>query len=505
MKSNYLSGWCLVVAMVCAPVVSNAAQSAAARRPNVIILIADDVSWDDYGCYGNPAARTPNIDALAARGLRFTEAYLTASSCSPSRSSIVTGRYPHNLGRAAELHQPIAANIPWFPALLREAGYYTAIIGKNHMTMDKPGPGDPAQPVAWDLVDAGITPENHGAEAHWVQTLEKRPKDRPFFMWFASFDAHRAWDGDEEWIEANYGPKHRPEEMRVPPFLADEPKTRQDLASHANEVTRFDFFVGQVVKALAAQGELEHTLLLVLADNGRPFPRAKTRLHDSGMKTALVAHWPDGIVSRGVATTSLVSSIDLAPSILEIAGVKAGPSFQGVSLTPIFRDPKAVVRKHAFSEHNWHDYEAHGRAVRSQGFLYLRNNRPALAWQGPADSVASPSHQSLRAWRDAGRLTSEQADVFLRPRPVEELYLTADDPNQMKNLVGDPSFAAVRQRLARLLEQWSDETGDAVPEQLSRDGFDRETGKRLGKGEGYRGTPPGSPRDAIHVNKSGPR
>lgn len=108
----------------------------AESRPNFVICIADDISWDDFGCYGSTCARTPRIDALAASGMKFTEAYLTASSCSPSRSSIITGRYPHNLGRAAELHQPIAASIPWLPAILREQGYYTALIGKNHMSRE---------------------------------------------------------------------------------------------------------------------------------------------------------------------------------------------------------------------------------------------------------------------------------------------------------------------------------------------------------------------------------
>ena len=114
----------------------------AAERPNVVLFIADDVSWNDFGCYGNPAARTPHIDRLAADGLRFDRAYLTASSCSPSRSSIVTGRYPHNNGKAAELHQPISGHLPWFPELLRAAGYYTALSGKNHMrsTAPKQGP-----------------------------------------------------------------------------------------------------------------------------------------------------------------------------------------------------------------------------------------------------------------------------------------------------------------------------------------------------------------------------
>ncbi|MBT6158224.1 MAG: sulfatase-like hydrolase/transferase, partial [Planctomycetaceae bacterium] len=109
----------------------------AAERPNVILFISDDVSWNDHGCYGNKAARTPVIDQLAADGLRFDQAFLTASSCSPSRSSIVTGRYPHNNGKAAELHQPISANLDWFPALLKNAGYYTVLSGKNHMGVGK--------------------------------------------------------------------------------------------------------------------------------------------------------------------------------------------------------------------------------------------------------------------------------------------------------------------------------------------------------------------------------
>jgi N-sulfoglucosamine sulfohydrolase len=260
-------------------------------RPNVVICIADDITWDDFGCYGSRTARTPRIDSLAANGMRFTEAYLTASSCSPSRSSIITGRYPHNLGPAAELHQPIAAHIPWLPAVLRTHGYYTAVIGKNHMTRENAKVGA----ETWDLIDPGVTPDNYGAESKWVQTIQQRPKDKPFFRWFAALDAHRDWDADREWDASRYGPKHRPQDINVPPFLADDAATRGDLASYHNEVTRFDYFVGQVADALAEQGVLNNTLLLVLADNGRPFPRAKTRLHDSGMKTALIAHWPAGI------------------------------------------------------------------------------------------------------------------------------------------------------------------------------------------------------------------
>ncbi|WP_078813686.1 sulfatase family protein [Prosthecobacter debontii] len=479
----------------------------AADRPNMIFIIADDVSWDDLGCYGNTAARTPNLDKLAAHGRRFDEAYLTASSCSPSRSSIITGRYPHNNGRASELHQPIAAHIPWFPRLLREAGYYTALVGKHHMTSDQSAEGEKPQPEPFDLVDPGNEPGNKGGHATWVKTLHERPKDKPFFFWFASLDAHRDWDGDKDWQEGLYGPKHDPATVRVPPFLTDDAATRQDLASYYNEITRLDYFVGKVVAELEKQGALENTLIIMMADNGRAFPRAKTRLHDSGMKTPFITHWPAGIQQPGTPSQSLISAIDVAPTLLELAGVPVAPTMQGVSFAPVFTHPNAEVRKHAFSEHNWHDYSAHGRSVRSEGFLYIRNNRPKEPWQGPADSVRSPSYEQLKVLRDEGKLTPAQADVFLAPRPPEELYRSDADADQLTNLASDPNYASVKVRLAKLLDDWTEQTGDSAPADISRDMFDRETGESLykRKDNSYRGTPPGWDRDASHVNAPGPR
>lgn len=476
----------------------------AAPRPNVLIFIADDVSWNDYGCYGNPDARTPNIDRLAETGMRFTQAVLTASSCSPSRASIITGRYPHNNGKAAELHLPIAAHLPWIPHALKEAGYYTALAGKNHMTPEKPAPGEKALPSPWDEVRGTAVPGNTGGHGHWVDVVQKRPKNQPFFFWFASTDAHRDWDGDKQWKPELYGPRHQPDQVIVPPFLIDDEATRADLASYYNEVTRFDYYIGEVIKELKTQGILDQTLIFVLADNGRPFPRAKTRLHDSGMKTALVAHWPQGIGRSARVCESLVSAIDLAPTILEAAGVSAPPTMQGVSLLPLFENEKRVVRQYAFSEHNWHDYEAHGRAVRSEGFMFLHNARPEQAWQGPADSVRSPSHQSLLQSAAAGTaLTPAQQDVLLAPRPETELYDLVADPDQLNNLAEAPAWQSKRKHLEEILNQWVQVTNDSVPREISKDQFDRRTGKIITKD--YRRTTPGEDRDAAHQNAPGPR
>lgn len=486
----------LTCSVICSVVCS------AAERPNVVLFIGDDINWNDYGCYGNKAARTPRIDALASGGLRFTQAFLTASSCSPSRSSIVTGRYPHNNGPAAELHLPISGHLPWFPALLRESGYYTAIVGKHHMTSTDRGPQS-YRARAFDLVDGSRTKDNSGGHAHWVKTVQERPRDKPFFFWFAAYDAHRGWDGDRQWKPA-YGQMHQPADVRVPPYLSDDAATRRDLASYYNEVTRFDYYIGQVVDELEQQQALDNTLLLVMADNGRPFPRAKTRLHDSGMKTALVASWGRGIQSPGRDCPHLTSVIDLAPTILELAGVEAPATMQGVSLTGVLEGSTESVRKYAFSEHNWHDYEAHGRSVRDGQYLYIRNQRPGQAWQGPADSVRSPSHQRLLQLKRDGQLTPAQADIFVAPRPEVELYDTQEDPWQLNNLAAEPQHQAARKRLAKVLDQWIDATGDSAPANLSQDSFHRETGNSL-KRKDYRGQWPGQDREADKINAPGPR
>ena len=495
-----------------AAALTSAPTAPAADRPSFVVFIADDVSWNDLGAYGNRAARTPNIDRLAAEGLTFTNAFLTASSCSPSRASIMTGRYPHNTGEASELHRPWAAHLPTFPELLAAAGYYTAQAGKYHMSQHEQADGSTRLSRAFEREEKETrVPGNSGGHGHWMSVTRERPRDRPFLLWLAAIDAHRAWDGDEEWDAEAYGPKHDPGSVIVPPFMVDTPSTRADLASYYNEVTRFDHFVGLVVDELEKQGVLDDTVVVVMADNGRPFPRAKTRLHDAGMKTPLVVRWPGGARGRGETRNGLVSAIDLGPTFLDLAGVTPAETMQGVSVAAMLADPEARPRRYAFSEHNWHDYEAHGRSLRdAEGYLYIRNARPRKAWLGPADSVSSPSHHDLLA---APNLTRAQADVLLEPRPAEELYFTPADPEQVRNLVTYPSRAEKLAELRRVMDEWQDVTRDSVPEDFTPDYFDRETGyrdKTTGKPvselrQPEHGDVPGHDRGAEHINEPGPR
>jgi arylsulfatase A-like enzyme len=227
-----------------------------------------------------------------------------------------------------------------------------------------------------------------------------------------------------------------------------------------------------------------------MADNGRPFPRCKTRVYDSGMKTPLIVFWPEGIKSKGLISSSLISSIDLAPSILELAGVNIPEDFQGISFVDVLKNPSVEIRTAVFSEHNWHDYEAHERMIRTKDFLYVLNSRPWLTNCGPADSKSSPTQHALNKLTDEGSLTSAQTDVFVVPRPAEELYDVKNDPHQLINVASLPLYQTELNELRNLLNNWRSNTGDTTPKDLTPDWYDRETGKDL-KTEKRRGTMPG--------------
>jgi arylsulfatase A-like enzyme len=455
-------------------------------RPNIVMIIADDIGYEDTSPYGQMQVQTPVLERLAAEGLRFTNFFLTASSCSPSRCSLIAGRYPHNTG-AAELHTPLPESVAIFPELLKDAGYFTGQAGKWHL--------GPAARRGFDRIyDKG--PEiGDGGEEMWVPLLQQRPRDKPFFLWLASLDAHRPWGSNP------FSGTHSPDAVDVPPYLANAPATKADLARYFDEISRFDAFIGKVETELKRQGVLENTILVVLSDNGRPFPRSKTRLIDSGIKSPLFIKWPQGIGQEGRVSESLLSSIDLAPTFLELAGVPIPDGFQGKSFSAVLKNPGLPFRQVVFAEHNWHDYEAHSRMVRTKDYLYIKNNRPGFSNPGPADSNSSDAFADLKRLREAGSLNPAQVDVFMAPRPAEELYrVTGEDTYQLLNRAIPGEEGGVLEYMRGMLEKWSTETDDTVPRQLTQDWYDKETGNSLDQ-ERIRGDMPGGPEALTTTNK----
>lgn len=453
-----------------------------ADRPNVVLIIADDLGWDDCGPFGNPHVRTPHLDALARGGMRFGRAFTTASSCSPSRSSLITGRYPHNTD-AEELHWPLPPGQVTFVERLRAAGYWTAAAGKWHLgdaartRFDVIREADPAgfqlaagaAAAAPNRLAAGSAGVAQSGCDQWVPVLRDRPRDRPFFLWLAALAPHR----DSE--DGAIAEPHRPEDVVAPPFLPDGPAVRADLARYYDEIGRLDRYVGAVLAELDRQGAAERTLVLFLSDNGRPFPRCKTTLYDAGIRTPLIARWP-GRIAAGSRCDRLVSTVDIGPTILRLAGIEPGPTFQGKDLAPLWRDPAAPVRDLIFAERNWHDYAAHGRAARSERFKSIRNDDAARPLTPPADAVRSPTFVAMRRLHAEGKLTPLQESCFSSPRPAEELYDTTADPDETVNLAGRPEHAPTLARMRQALADWAQATEDALPAQPSPDEFDRATG-----------------------------
>jgi len=458
------------------------------KVPNFIIFIADDVSWNDLGCYGNPDVQTPTIDRLAKQSIRFTNTYLTASSCSPSRNSIMTGRYPHNTG-AAELHTEPPLDMKSLPEVLKENGYFTASSGKFHMGKYIEKGFDMIYRTGEDIGDGG--------ELSWVKTVAERPTDQPFFFWFAALDAHRAWG------ENSFSGTHDPEELTVPFYLVDGPETKKDLAQYYDEIVRFDHYIGQVVSELESQGAMENTMIIIMADNGRPFPHSKTRVNDRGMKTPFLVYWPDKIKESRVSN-SLVSVIDIAPTLLSLAAAKIPASIQGVSFEKLIEQPETTFRNFVFAEHNWHDYEAYERMVRSHQYLYIYNARPNQPQLGPADAVGSPSYAELNALKASNKLNAIQADVFATPRPIEELYHITNDSLQLVNLASHPGYTEDLHKLRETLQLWQTETGDNQPALLTQDWYTKEAGYVKTGMHGVRGEMPGEETGATGINEKGP-
>ncbi|MGI8978947.1 MAG: sulfatase family protein [Pirellulaceae bacterium] len=456
----------------------------AADRPNIVLIIADDLGWEDCRPFGNKQIKTTQLEQLARQGMRFENMILTCSSCSPSRSSLITSRFPHNTG-AEQLHWPLPKEQVTFVEQLRKAGYWTAAAGKWHLGNQVRDRFD----VIHDVGTAGFqlptekgdktkvktvvvaNPNPSGAEA-WVSTLQERPKDKPFFLWLAAVDPHR------DYAEKVILEPHRPDDVTVPPYLPDNAETRKDLALYYDEISRLDDNVGKVLDEITAQGLADDTVVIFMTDNGRPFPRCKTTLYDSGIKSPFIIRWL-GKVRTEATCQSLLSSVDIAPTILEIAGIMPPEQFQGTSFLKVLTEPETRVRTAAFSEHNWHDFEARSRSVRTERFKYIRNEYPDLPNTPPADAVRSLTFQSMRKLRDEGTLKDTQTTCFTKPLPEEELYDIQADPHELKNLAADPKFAAELAELRGALDAWKKQTRDDAPATRTPDEFDRETGQPI--------------------------
>lgn len=427
------------------------------RSRNVLLLISDDQGLD-AGCYGVPI-RTPRIDRLAREGTRFTQGYAAVSSCSPSRAVINTGLYTHQSGMYGLQHdvhhQSLLDGIETLPAMMRRAGYATALVGKKHV-----GP-DAAFPYEEELV-----PERSGirdvrelaiAAASFIRSHD----DRPFFVTIGYSDPHRApvdYGNDRVWPGVKptlYDPRRVP----IPSHLPDLPAVRGDLAEYYESLSRLDAGVGMLLDDLAAMGRADDTLVLFLSDNGRPFPGAKTNLYDPGLHLPLIVRAP------GVAPAvndAMVSWVDIAPTILDWTGVAVptAPPMSGRSLVPILGRGGDPARDAVFASHDFHEINQYYpmRAIRTRTHSYVLNLAHPLDYPIAGDVAGSPSWRAIAA--DPSVRLGHRNQAAYRHRPAEELYDLTRDPEELTSRADAPDFAAIKAQLAERLQAMRQATKD---------------------------------------------
>jgi N-sulfoglucosamine sulfohydrolase len=437
---------------------ASAAQAPAptGTRPNVVVFVGDDLGWRDTGAYGNAAIHTPNIDRLAQSGLRVEYAFGTSPQCSPSRISMLTGKYPHSTG-AEDLHMPLPATERILPSYLQTLGYFTGHMAKTHY-----GPNGERQ-FQW------YSPETAEAFPSFLDSAGTRP----FFLWVGFHEPHRPYR------QGAVSNPHSPAEVAVPPHLVDTPETRADLALYYDAIARMDAAIGRMLAELDRRKLRDKTVVVFLSDNGAPFPREKGTLYDSGTRTPLIFSWPRVIPAGATYERGLVSTVDLAPTILDLAGARPAQAMQGRSFRGLLTAPTSYAGPaYVFSERNWHDCDEHQRSVRTRRFKLIRTDAyNALPLCTAADIGASPSFLALRAAGKAGRLTAAQQRLFEAPRARVELYDVTADPWELRNVADDPAHAGEVRELAAVLQDWIEKSGDFPANYRVRDdNTDRITG-----------------------------
>lgn len=419
-------------------------------RPNILWITCEDTS-PYLGCYGDPFAVTPNLDRLAGQSLRYTNAFSTAPVCSPARSCLVTGVYATSLGtQNLRSDVRIPRQVEPFPKRLRVAGYYCSNNFKEDYNFK--------DPTIWD--DSSTT-------AHW----RNRVGGVPFFSVFNIMCTHQgqANGSDEEFFQ-KYSSKlkasesHNPQTLSLPPFYPDTPAVRETWARYYDLITTMDKQVGELLGQLEADGLAQNTIVFFFADHGLGLPRFKRTLYDTGLRVPLIVRVPPRYQhlappAGGGQTGQLVSFVDFAPTVLNLAGVPIPPHMQG---QPFLGQAPAAPREYIFATHSRVD-EAYdmSRCVRDKRYKYIHNFMPHLPYVQPSDYCDQAEiMQELRRVAKEGGMAGLEKSFWEPTKPVEELYDTLLDPIEAKNLADSPEHRPILNRLRKRLWDWMAETKD---------------------------------------------
>ncbi len=429
------------------------------RRPLNIVWISCEDTSPTYGCYGDSLARTPNLDRFASEGARYDNAYSVYPVCAPSRSSIITGMYPASIGshhmRSFAVPPP---EVRCFPEYLRSAGYYCTNNSKTDYNFN----GASASPLsAWD---------ESSNQAHW---RNRERKDQPFFSVFNITTTHESQIRDPNPATqkkvAALTERADPANVRVPPYYPDTPIVRRDLANYYDIVSAMDRECADLLKQLDDDGLRDTTVVFHWGDHGWGMPRGKRWLYDSGTRVPLMIRWP-GVIQPGSTVDDLVCLMDLGPTVLSLAGVPVPRHMHGV---PFLGDQKSKPRDFIYMARDRMDetYDMM-RSVRDKRFRYTRNyqpHKPYVQFVGYMEEM--PTMKEMRRVNKAANGAGPQGPTvkdmpegmkpfFAPEKPLEELYDTKADPNEIRNLAADPAHRATLERFRAVHLKFMKDTKD---------------------------------------------
>ncbi len=443
-------------------------------RPNILLIMSDDHSAEFTGCYGNPVIRTPNLDRFAAQGARLTSMFTAAPQCVPSRVAFLTGKSPVAV-RMGRFSAPLPADVRTLVDYLKEAGYFTGVCGRNYhldgfrggVTTFQPGEereGRVSGPIYrkynLETFRRRVDYADISAPADTLKRVneffDRKPADRPFFLWVNFSDPHHPWDANA------VSPGHDPARIPVPKYLPDLPGVRQDLARLYDEIARMDGQFQQVLDVLERRGLAENTLVWFLGDNGAAIPHGKGSLYDPGLNVPCLVRWP-GRIRPGTVIRALASGEDVTPTLLEAAGLPVPSDMSGRSLLPVLTGERESVREFVFAARlvhgsrpfkegtTTHTFDL-SRMVRSQRYKLIYNCTPFMKYS-PVDSYRELSWLEIVDAHLWGRLDPALDRAYFGPRPVLELYDLERDPAELNNLAGRPELAQVQRRLLEALQE----------------------------------------------------
>lgn len=426
-------------------------EPAATARPNIVIVIADDLTYHDLGCWGNKDVRTPNLDRLAAQGMRLTRCYTPAPVCSPTRQALYTGLFPVRSG-AYPNHSVVKPGVKSLPHYLRPLGYRVGLVGKTHF-------GPPASyPFEYPALKGGAPSENEADEtaldyAAAEAFIHRNPK-QPYCLVVAPHEPHSPWNKGDASV-------YKPGQLKLAPYLVDTPLTRRVLARYYAEVTDLDRQVGRVMDAVARSGQAGNTLFLFLSEQGSSLPHGKWTLYDAGIRSAAIARWPAKI-RAGTTSDALCQYVDFLPTFIEMAGGPPAPALDGRSILKLLTGESTRGRDFVYAEATSRGIisgpEAYGiRAVADKRWKYILNLNPDATFKNT--ETQTPRFQSWIKKGETDAFAREQARRY-QHRPAVELYDLENDPFEMKNLAEQPEQKPNLTRLRAALDAWMKQQGD---------------------------------------------